>query len=70
MSFLYGVIMALSRMRTINEALQEIKQIDSGTSLKANGIRILYSKGLKRFAMIGRKYLIDLDSLIKYLCGE
>jgi len=57
-------------MRTINEALKEIREIDAGTSLTANGIRILCTKGQIRFAMIGRKYLIDLDSLIKYLCGE
>lgn len=62
--------MAIARMRTVKEALREIKEIDSDSSVTENAIRILCSKGLVQYAKIGRKYLIDLDSLIKYLCGE
>lgn len=58
----------MRRMRTINEALREIRELDSGTSLTANGIRILCKQSLIHYALIGKKYLIDLDDLIKYLC--
>ncbi|HEY8390090.1 MAG TPA: hypothetical protein VIL26_03975 [Clostridia bacterium] len=60
----------MKRMRTINEAMREIKELDAGTSVTANGIRILCKQNLIHYALIGKKFLIDLDDLIRYLCGK
>lgn len=60
----------MKRMRTINEAMKEILALDSGTSVTANGIRILCKQGKIHYALVGKKHLIDLDDLIKYFSGN
>lgn len=60
----------MKRMRTVNEAYEEIKKQDNGTSLTPNAIRILCKQNKIKFVLIGRKYLIDLDSLINYFEGN
>ena len=57
----------MKRMRSIPEAYLEIKRLDENTSLTLNSIRLLCKQDKIRHVFIGRKYLVDLDSLIEYL---
>lgn len=57
----------LARMRTLDEAYAEIKQLDSGTAVSKYLIRQLALSGKIPTVMCGRKRLINLDGLIAYL---
>lgn len=59
--------MALRRMRTIPEALSEIRTLDEKTAVTPYCIRMLCRGNRVRCIYTGRKTLVDLDDLIDYL---
>lgn len=61
--------MTLPRMRTITETIAEIKAIDEQSAVTPNCIRNLCKSGKVRCVFTGKKLLVDLDDLFKYLCG-
>ena len=62
-------MMAIHRMRTVQEALAEIHKADAGSAVTANCIRTLCKNGEIRCIHTGKKILVDLDDLLK-LMGE
>jgi len=56
-------------MRGIKQAIQEIKQSDPNTCLTEKALRRLVLSGELPAVKIGVKYLINMDSLEKYLSG-
>ena len=59
--------MALHRMRTIPEALEEIRTLDEKTAVTPYCIRTLCKGKRVRCIYTGRKILVDLDDLLRYL---
>lgn len=57
----------LPRMRTISEAAQEIKALDPRTAITEYHIRQLAVSGVIPRIKAGKKYLINLDTLIEYM---
>lgn len=57
----------LPRMRTIKEAAAELKLLDSNTAITEYHIRQLIHSGIIPTIKAGKKYLINLDTLIEYL---
>ena len=62
-------MMAIHRMRTVQEALAEIHKADAGSAVTANCIRTLCKNGQIRCIHTGNKILVDLDDLLA-LMGE
>ena len=60
----------IARMRTLDEAYNELKQLDSGTAVSKYFIRQLALSGKIPTVMCGRKRLINLDGLIAYLNAD
>lgn len=60
--------MAIPRMRTVPEAFKELKEIDENTSLTFSGLKRLVQSGAVPHIEIGRKKLINLDTLLSMLC--
>lgn len=61
--------MAIHRMRTVQEALEEIQKADAESAVTANCIRTLCKNGEIRCIHTGKKILVDLDDLLA-LMGE
>ncbi len=61
--------MSIPRMRTITEALAEIKMADAGSAITANCIRTLCKNGQVRCIYTGSKTLLDLDDLFAVING-
>ena len=59
--------MALRRMRTIPEALAEIRALDENTAVTPYRIRTLCNGRRVRCIYTGRKILVDLDDLIRFV---
>jgi hypothetical protein len=59
----------MTRMRTLTETLNHIKEIDPGTAVTANALRRMVICGQVPSIKAGKKYLIDLDTLFEYLKG-
>ena len=59
--------MTLHRMRTIPEALAEIRALDERSAVTPYCIRTLCKAGRVRCIYTGRKILVDLDSLLAFL---
>ncbi len=57
----------IARMRTLDEAYAELKQLDSGTAVSKYFIRQLAISGKIPTVMCGRKRLINFDGLLDYL---
>lgn len=57
----------MDRMRTIDEAYREISNYDPNTSVSKNAIRRLAKSGKIKTVFVGRRILVNLDSLIDYL---
>ena len=57
----------LPRMRTISEAVREIKALDPHTAITEYHIRQLAVSGVIPRVKAGKKYLINLDMLIEYM---
>ncbi len=62
----YGTI-ELPRMRTIDEAYAEIKSLDNHTAITKNFIRTLIVSGKVPSIKAGRKYLVNIETLLSYL---
>lgn len=60
----------LPRMRGIKQAVEEIKTADPKTALTEKALRRLILSGVIPSVVVGRKYLINLDTLERYLSGE
>ena len=54
-------------MRTISEAAQELKALDPRTAITEYHIRQLAVSGMIPRVKAGKKYLINLDTLIEYM---
>ena len=61
--------MSIPRMRTITEALAEIKMANAGSAITANCIRTLCKNGQVRCIYTGSKTLLDLDDLFAVING-
>ena len=57
----------LARMRTIAEAIQEVKKSDPQTALTQTALRRMIKTGEIPSIRAGCKYLINLDILFEYL---
>lgn len=60
----------LPRMRGIKQAVEEIKAADPKTALTEKALRRLIISGDIPSVVVGRKYLINMDTLERYLSGE
>lgn len=60
-------IVALPRMRTLDECYKELKQVDKNTAVSKNFIRNLALSGSIPVVMCGNKRLINFDGLLDYL---
>ena len=61
--------MSIPRIRTITEALAEIKMADARSAVTANCIRTLCKNGQVRCIYTGSKTLLDLDDLFAVING-
>ena len=59
----------LARMRTLDEAYNELKQLDGNTAVSKYFIRQLALSGKIPTVMCGRKRLLNFDGLLAYLNG-
>lgn len=57
----------IPRMRTIQEAAQELRQLDPHTAMSPYHIRRLCLDGVIPTVKAGKKYLLNLDTLIEYM---
>ena len=62
--------MNMPLMRTINEALKQIKELDPQSALTYNALRRLCEDGKVKHIMSGSKTLINFDDLILFLSKE
>ena len=58
---------AVPRMRTIKEAMQELKELDPLTAMREYHIRDLVNNNKIPHVRAGRKILVNFDGLLKYL---
>lgn len=59
--------MSIPRMRTLPEAIKEIKSLDSDTALTLTALRRMVKKGEIPYISVASKRLICLDVLIEKL---
>ncbi|MBQ4099053.1 MAG: hypothetical protein IJC87_02875 [Clostridia bacterium] len=59
-----------ARMRTIRDALKEIKTIDKDSSVTYNFIKKVCEQGKITIVRLNKKYLLNLDELLKLLHME
>lgn len=57
-------------MRTINESVAIIKEMDEQSAITANCIHTLCKEGKVHCVFTGKKILVDLDALIAFLSGN
>lgn len=57
------------RMRTIKQAISELKATDTGTAFTETALRRAINSGLPHLRA-GNKILVNLDIVEKYLLGE
>lgn len=55
------------KFRTADQAYELIKKMDPGTALTKHAVRTIVTSGNIPVLKIGRKTLIDMDDLYKYL---
>ena len=60
----------IPRMRTVHEAAVELKKLDANTAVTEYHIRRLVLDGVLPRLKAGKKYLINLDSLLEYFDGK
>ena len=60
----------MARMRTIREALKQIKAIDANTSVTYNFIKQACETKTVPSIRLNKKYLVNLDELLKLLSME
>lgn len=56
-----------TRIRTIQQCLNEIKSLDPCTAITENFIRTLCNTNQVKHFKSGTKYLVNLDNLLSYL---
>lgn len=56
-----------TRIRTIQQCLNEIKSLDPCTAITENFIRTLCKTNQVKHFKSGTKYLVNLDNLLSYL---
>ncbi len=56
-----------AKFRTINECLEELRRIDSETAITYNFIKNLCTKRRIKTYTCGKKIIINLNELFKYL---
>lgn len=59
-----------ARMRTIREALKEIKELDQNSSVTYNFIKKLCEQEKVTVVRLNKKYLLNLDDLLQILHME
>ena len=59
-----------SRMRTIRDALKTIKELDPGSEVTYNFIKQLCETDKITNVRLNKKYLLNLDELLKFLNME
>lgn len=59
-----------ARMRTIREALKEVKELDPNSSVTYNFIKKLCEHEKVTVVRLNKKYLLNLDDLLKILHME
>lgn len=59
----------MSRLRTLTETYDHIKEMDAETAITPNALRRMVVSGNIPCVKVGKKYLIDLDVLFEYLKG-
>ena len=62
--------MAIPIMRLQKDAYAAVKELDPGTAVTPHAIRQLAIDGKIKSVAIGRKRLINIDSLMEYLNGN
>lgn len=59
-----------TKTRTLDSCFDEIKRQDPGTALTRTALRRLVTTGAIPSVRIGRKYLINIDTVWSFLRGE
>jgi hypothetical protein len=59
----------MPRLRTLTETYAHLKIMDSETAITPNALRRMVVSGQVPCVKIGKKYLIDLDTLENFLKG-
>ena len=59
----------MSRIRTLSQAYDALKEMDKHTAVTPNALRRMVVSGQISCTRAGKKYLIDLDVLLEYLKG-
>ena len=54
------------KIRSLKEALLYIKSLDSDTAISGNAIRMLVVSGKVPSIKVGKKYLVNVDTLVNY----
>ena len=57
----------IKRMRTINESLKLIKELDPNSSITYNAIKVLCLENKIPSIKVGNRIILNFDSLITYL---
>ncbi len=60
----------MPRMRTVKQAIQEIKASDANTAFTEKALRRMIFDGQIPTVSVGRKTLINMDLLLAKLSGE
>lgn len=60
----------IPRMRTVKEAIEELKAIDPQTAVREYFLRDLVAQNAIPVVRAGRKILINFDKLLEYLDGK
>ncbi len=59
--------MPIPRMRTIKEAVEELRRIDEKTAIREHYVRELVNTHKIPYVKAGRKILVNFDAFIEYL---
>ena len=62
--------MSIPKLRTIRQSYQEIKKLDSDSTVTEYFIRSLCKSGKVQHFMSGNKILVNFDDLIRYLNSD
>ena len=62
--------MAVARMRTIDQAWDEVISADPNTALTKTALRRLIVSGQVKACRVGQKYLVNMDLLWAFLNGQ
>ena len=62
--------MSLARMRTIEQAIAQLKRDDPGSCLTSHALRVMVLTGAVPHVRAGNKYLINYDGLLAVLAGD